>query len=157
MPSINTVIIIKMTSAQHSSSNAPVIWNRRSPTLIQGIAGIFTSYTLHFGLPVGGNSLEVTVFASPTRLFVGRSKINLFISWLPTVFFNQCVTLGNNKLFYKGSTMCWKEGAGDCTTRFCPREPVTSLTFTCIKSECPAQARMGECEGFKWLVHNGKN
>ena len=42
-----------------------------------------------------GNSLEVTVFASPTRLFAGRSKIKLFISWLPTVFFNQCVTLGN--------------------------------------------------------------
>ena len=45
------------------------------------------------------------VFASPTGLFAGRSKINLFISWLPTVFFNQCVTLGNNKLFYKGSTV----------------------------------------------------
>ena len=32
-----------------------------------------------------GNSLEVTVFASPNGLFAGRSKINLFISWLATV------------------------------------------------------------------------
>ena len=31
-----------------------------------------------------------------------------------------------------------KVGAGVCTTHFCPREPGTSLTFTCIKSECPA-------------------
>ena len=38
---------------------------------------------LHFG--EAGNSLEITVFASPTGLFAGRSMINLFISWLPTV------------------------------------------------------------------------
>ena len=46
-----------------------------------------------------------------------------------------------------------KVGAGECTTHFHPREPETSLTFTCIKSECPAQARMGGCGGFKCLVH----
>ena len=34
-------------------------------------------------------------------------------------------------------------GAGECTTHFCPRGPGTSLTVTCIKSECPAQARIG--------------
>ena len=76
-------------------------------------------------------------------LLAAQRSIWFFFSWLPTVFFNQCVTLGNDKLFYKRSTMCWKEGAGECTIRFCPREPGTSLTFTCIKSECPAQAWMG--------------
>ena len=70
-----------------------------------------------------------------------------------SVSVNQCVTLGRNKLWYKGSTMCWKVAAGECTTHFCPREPGISLTFTCIKTECPAQARMGGCGGFKWLVH----
>ena len=34
------------------------------------------------------------------KLFTGRSKINLFVSWLPTVSFNQCVTLGNAKWEY---------------------------------------------------------
>ena len=123
---------------------------------IRALAGTFTSYTLQFGSP--RNSLEVTVFTPPTGLFAGRSKINLFVSWLPTVFFNQCVTLGNNKLFYKGSTMycwkaCWNVGAGEYTTHFFPREAVTSLSFTCIKSECPAQARMGGCGGFKRQMH----
>ena len=141
-----------------------------------------TSYTLHFGSPVGGkfawshglripnrvnlsrSIIEITstiemfwqtycAFSSFCKLFAGRSKINLFISWLPTVSFNQYVTLGNNKLFYKGSTMCWTVGAVECTTHVCPREPGTSLTFTCIKSECPIEARMGRCGGFKWLVH----
>ena len=71
--------------------------------LSRGLRGL--SPHIHFILVPrqAGNSLEVTVFASPTGLFAGRSKINLFISWLPTVFFNQCVMLGNNKLFYKGS------------------------------------------------------
>ena len=36
-----------------------------------------------------------------------------------------------------------KSRGRECTTHFCPREPGTSLTFTCIKSECPAQARIG--------------
>ena len=49
--------------------------------------------------------------------------------------------------------MCWKVGTLECTTLFCPREPGTSLTLTCIKSECPAQPRMGGFGGFKWLVH----
>ena len=39
--------------------------------------------------------------------------------------------------------MCWKVGAGERTTHVSPWEPGASLTFTCIKSECPAQARMG--------------
>jgi len=62
---------------------------------------------------------------------------------------------GKNKLFHKASTMCWTVGAGECTTHFYSREPRTSLTFICIKSECPAQARIGGggCGGFKWRVH----
>ena len=41
--------------------------------------------------------------------------------------------------------MCvWNSMAGESTTYCCPRGPGTSLAFTCVKSECPAQARMGE-------------
>ena len=49
-----------------------------------------------------GNPLEVTVFASHTWLFAGLAKINLFISLLLTVFFNQCVTLAIISCFTKG-------------------------------------------------------
>lgn len=43
----------------------------------------------------------------------------------------------------------------ESTTHCCPRWPETLLVFTCIKRECPAQARRGGgCRGFKWLVHN---
>ena len=56
-----------------------------------------------------------------------------------------------SKLFYKGSTMyvCGTVGAGESTTHCCPRGPETSLAFTYVKSECPAQARMGGGGGFK--------
>ena len=54
---------------------------------------------LHFG--EAGNSLEVTVFTSPTGLFAGRSMINLHVYFMAA----NSVTLGNNKLFYKDSTM----------------------------------------------------
>ena len=77
------------------------------------------------------------------QVIAGRSKINLFISWLPTVSFNHCVTRGNNKLFLKGSNMCLTVGVRECTTHFCPWEPGTSLTFTRTKSACPAQVQMG--------------
>ena len=83
----------------------------------------------------------------PGYLLAAQRSNYLFISWLPTVFFNQCVTLGNNKLVYKGSTMCWKVGAEECTTHFCPWEPGTSLTFTCIKST-PLKPEWG-CAGFQ--------
>ena len=55
--------------------------------------------------------------------------------WLPTVSFNSGVTLGSNKLFYKGSTMCaWNSrgkgkhhlllslGTGDFTLFHLPKE-----------------------------------
>ena len=32
---------------------------------------------------------------------------------------------------------------GESTTHCCPHGPGTSLAFTCIKSECPTQARIG--------------
>ena len=35
------------------------------------------------------------------NLFAGSSKVSVFTSWLPTVSFNQCVKLDNNKLLYK--------------------------------------------------------
>ena len=124
------------------------------PPPIRALAGDCGDFHLIYTSFWFPGRLEVTVFASPTELFAGRSKINLFISWLPTVSFNQCVTLGQNKLFYKGSNMGWKVGVGKCTTHFCPREPRTSLIFTCIKYDCSAQARMGLCGDFKWLVHN---
>ena len=47
-----------------------------------------------------------------------------------------------------------KSRGGECTTHFCPREPGTSLTFTCIKSECPAQARMGVRGSNAWCNNN---
>ena len=136
------------------------------------------SHTLHFGSPADGEfawsgglhiPYQVNLFKSINettsttkifwhthcalrsfcKLFAGRSKINLFISWLPTVSFNHCVTRGNNKLFHKGSTMCLTVAAGECTTHFCPWEPGTSLTFTRTKSECPAQVQMGGVWGFQ--------
>ena len=64
---------------------------------------------------------------------------NFFVDWSITKWWKR----GNNKLFHKGSTMCWTVGAGECTTHFYPRERRTSLTFICIKSECPTQARIG--------------
>ena len=40
--------------------------------------------------------------------------------------------------------MCvWNSRDGESTTHCCPQGPGTSLAFTCIKSECPTQARMG--------------
>ena len=56
--------------------------------------------------------------------------------------------------FTKGVTsVCGTVGARESTTYRWPRVPGTSLSFTCLKSECPAQARMGVGAGFKWLVH----
>ena len=58
--------------------------------------------------------------------------------------FLPCVTLGNNKLVTKGvPCVCGTVGVGESTTHCCPRGPGTSLAFTCRKSECPAQARIG--------------
>ena len=81
-----------------------------------------------------------------SKLFAGRTQrsICLFHARQQCLLTSVHVMLGNNKLFYKGSTMCWTVGAGECTTHFCSREPRTSPTFTCIKSECPAQTRMGD-------------
>ena len=56
-----------------------------------GLQGL--SPRIHFILVpwLGGNSLEVTVFASPTGLFAGHSKINLFFSMAAnSVSVNQC-------------------------------------------------------------------
>ena len=39
--------------------------------------------------------------------------------------------------------MCGTVGTGESTTHCCPQGPGTSLAFTCIKSECPTQARIG--------------
>ena len=76
------------------------------------------------------------------NLLAGCSKINVFTSWLPTVSFNPCVMLIS--CFTNGvPCVCGTVGAGESTTHCCPRGPETSLTFTWIKSECPAQARMG--------------
>ena len=66
-----------------------------------------------------------------------------FVDWSITKWWKR----GNNKLFHKGSSMCWTVGAGERTPHFYPREPRTSLTFICIKSECPAQARIGNGGG----------
>ena len=152
MPCCFCVHIQVFIQVMHQSFETPAPPHSRCSG---GWRGFSPHIPVHFILVprLAGNSLEVTVFESPAGLFAGRSKIDLFISCLPTVFFNQCVMLGNNKLFYKGSAMCWKVEVGNCTTHFCPREPRTSLTFTWIKSECPVQARMGGSGGFKWLVH----
>ena len=45
--------------------------------------------------------------------------------------------------------VCGTVGAGESTTHCCPRGLETSLAFTYVKSECPAQARMGGGGGFK--------
>ena len=43
--------------------------------------------------------------------------------------------------------MCQTVGAGKSTAHCCPRGPETSLAYTCIKSECPSQAQVGERDG----------
>ena len=43
--------------------------------------------------------------------------------------------------------MCGTVGAGVCTTHCFPWGLGTSLAFTCIKSECPAQAQNGKGGG----------
>ena len=114
--------------------------------VLAGDCGDFHLIYTSFWFAVGGEFTWRHGLRIPYRVICWPPK-NLFISWLPAMFFNQRVTLGNNKLFYKGSTMCWKEGVGECTTHFCPREPGTSLTFTCIKSG-------GRCAGVSndWCI-----
>jgi len=87
------------------------------------IAGTFTSYTLHLGSPVGRKFPWSHGLHIPYRVicWLLRDQSVYFVA-ANSVSVNQCVTLGNNELFYKGSTMCWKVGAGENITHFCPRE-----------------------------------
>ena len=136
------------TYYNYSLTYAPVNWNPCTP--------------LNSGLSGGLRGIHI-----PYRVnLAGRSKINLLISWPPTVFFNQCVTLGNNKLLiYKGSfTKFYKvvlqrefyKGSRGGGMHHSLLSPVTG-DFTHFhlhkKWVCPTQARMGGWRGFKWLVH----
>ena len=51
--------------------------------------------------------------------------------------------------------MCGTVGAGESTTHCCPQGPGTSLAFTCIKIECPTQARMGGERGVREFQMTG--
>ena len=55
------------------------------------------------------------------------------------------------------SFVCGTVGAGESSTHRCPQGPGTSLAFTCIKIECPTQARMGRRggEGVQWFQMTG--
>ena len=79
--------------------------------------------------------------------------------------FNPCVTLGNNKLFYKLSggvpCLCGTVRAGESTTHWFPREPGTSLTFTCVKLNAPLKPEWGGGGGWggagfsnDWCISN---
>ena len=91
------------------------------------------------------------------HLFAGRSKITVFISRLPTVPFNPCVRLGNNKLFYKGSTLCvWNSRAGGKHYSLLSSGTGNFTRFHLHKKWMPRSSpnRGGGAGGLKWLVHN---
>ena len=52
---------------------------------------------------------------------------------------------------YRGTMSVWNSRSG--RKHHSLVSPGTSLTSTCIKSECPAQAQIGGCGTFKWLAH----
>ena len=141
-------------------TNAPLIWNPRtcpSPPIraLAGDCGDFHVIYTSFWFP-GRRGIRLKSRSShplPGCLLAAQWSICLFHSCqqcsLTSVLrlaITSCFTKGVlqcfTKLFYKGS-FTKGVGAGECTIHFCPREPEPSLTFTCIKSECPAQARMG--------------
>ena len=91
----------------------------------------------------------------PHYLLAAQRSICLFHG-CQQCFLTSVLRLAMISCFTMGVLQSWFTkgvGVGKCTTHFCPREPGISLSFTCIKSECPAQPRMGDCGGFKWLVH----
>ena len=115
-------------------------------TPILALAGTFTSDTLHssslvnweFAWSIDETTSKIKIFwnthwalRSFCKLFAGRSRINLFISWLPTFSFYHCVPLGN-KLFYKGSTMCSTKGAGELPSRSHVLEHKGLMTSWCF-------------------------
>ena len=138
--------MIQFNSVMHQSFETPAPSPPHSPP-IRALAGdcgdfqlIYTSFWFPSRRGIRLNSLSSHPL--PDYLLAVQRWICLFHGCQPC-FLTSVLRL---------AIISW--GAGECTTHFCPREPGTSLTFNCIKSECPAQAWMGGCGGFKWLVHN---
>ena len=109
-------------------------------------------YTLFWFLGTRGIRLKSrSSHPLPGYLLAAQRSICLFHG-CQQCFLTSVLRLAIISCFTKGVLQsCFSKGvgAGECTTHFCPQEPGTSLTFTCIKSECPTQARMGGVQGFQ--------
>ena len=125
----------------HSSFETP------APPPIRALAGdcgdfhlIYTSFW--FPSRRGIRSKSRSSHHLPGYLLAAQRSICLFHGCQQS-FLTSVLRLAIISCFTKGVLCVKNVGAGECTTHFFPGEPGTSPTFTCIKSECPAQARMG--------------
>ena len=119
---------------------------------LSGDCGDFHLIYTSFSFPGGRGICLKSRSSHPllSYLLVAQRSICLFHG-CQQCFVTSVLRLAIMSCFTKGVLyhVLRSRGGGECTTHFCPREPGTSLTFTCIKSECRAQARMGGCGGFK--------
>ena len=81
---------------------------------------------------------------------VPKSAILVSVDGCQQCLLTRVLRLAIISCFTKGvPCVCGTVGARESTTYCCPWVPGTSFSLTCLKSECPAQARMGGGRGFK--------